>query len=95
MQADEDTKAMVLHKMMKHRLWGGKHTELRNLKKGFDPRIYKEVDRAISTLTKERFIITAIKTKEIHVSLNPRKYNEIIELVEKYFNIKILVPRKP
>ena len=90
MLPEEQYKARILHKLMKRRQWAAKHSEEKELLKGFDPRIFKELNKAKEELIKEGFIIVAIKTKERHISLNPRKYNEIIAIVEKYFDIQYL-----
>ena len=36
--SDEEIKSRILHKMTRQRMWGGKHTSIRNLSKGFNQR---------------------------------------------------------
>jgi len=67
----------ILKKLFKHRFIGGKHTELRNVVKGFPPNLIKEFKEEVKNLIREGFLLSKISTGEIHVSLNPRMLNEI------------------
>ncbi len=62
--------------------WGASHTEGRNLAKGLPKHLVKEAKKAVDNLVKKGFLIKAMKTGELHYSLNPRKQKEIFKLVE-------------
>lgn len=88
----EGFKAHILYKLVNHRYWGGKHTQKRNALKGIDPKYHKEFELALEELLKEGLILSMPKTKELHISLNPRKSKEIFELIEKWFSKDIIEP---
>ncbi|MEK6926057.1 MAG: hypothetical protein AABW50_02145 [Nanoarchaeota archaeon] len=67
----------ILKKLFRHRHIGGRHTEIRNAMKGFPPSLLKDVKEEIKNLIKEGYLLSKMSTGEIHVSLNPRKINEI------------------
>ena len=71
----------ILRKLMamKPHKWGKSHTEEKNLVKGLPKHLRgtKVVDKAIKELYQTGFIIRLKKTGEWHVSLNPRKKQEI------------------
>ena len=67
----------ILTKLFKHRYIGGRHTELRNVFKGFPPNLIKEFKEEARSLIKEGLLIAKTSTGEIHVSLNPRMLDEI------------------
>ncbi len=71
----------ILRKLMamKPHKWGDSHTEERNLIKGLPGHLRgtKIVDKAIKELHQLGFLIRLKKTGEWHVSLNPRRKEEI------------------
>ena len=71
----------ILRKLMamKPAKWGNSHTEEKNLVKGLPSHMrgLKVVDKAIKELFQLEFITRLKKTGEWHVSLNPRKKEEI------------------
>ena len=89
---NEHFKAQILYKLLNHRYWGGRHTQKRNALKGIPPKYFKEFEDALDESIKEGLILMAPKTKEIHISLNPRKSKEIFDIVEKWFNKDVLDP---
>ncbi|MBI2004420.1 hypothetical protein HYS72_03070 [Candidatus Pacearchaeota archaeon] len=70
-------KKAILKKLFRHRYIGGRHTEIRNAMKSFPPILLKEVKEEIKNLIKEGYLLSKTSTGEIHISLNPRKLNEI------------------
>jgi len=64
---------------MKPAKWGNSHTEEDNLVKGLPGHLRgaKVVDKAIQELYQLEFLTKLKKTGEWHVSLNPRKKEEI------------------
>ena len=68
-----------LRKLTNLNIWGGKHTELTNLRKCVPTHLRgtKIVNQAIKELVNLEFINLKISTYETHLSLNPRKKKEI------------------
>jgi hypothetical protein len=64
--------------------WGNSHTEERNLVKGLPGHLRgaKVVEKAIKELYRMDFLLKLKKTGEWHVSLNPRKKEEIYRFLE-------------
>ena len=64
---------------MKPAKWGASHTEERNLVKGLAKHLRgsKITEKAIKELFQLEFLLKSKKTGEWHVSLNPRKKEEI------------------
>ena len=58
-------------------MWFVKHFDIRNAIKGFPPPLLKEVKEEIKNLIKEDYLLSKMSTGEVHISLNPRKLNEI------------------
>ncbi|MBI3622588.1 hypothetical protein HY212_00725 [Candidatus Pacearchaeota archaeon] len=69
----------ILKKLFRHRYIGGRHTEIRNAMKGFPPPLLKEVKEEIKNLIKDGYLLSKMSTGETHISLNPRRINEIRE----------------
>lgn len=71
----------ILRKLMamKPAKWGNSHTEEKNLVKGLPSHLRgtNVADKAIDELLKLEFLIRLKKTGEWHVSLNPRKKEDI------------------
>ncbi len=76
----------ILRKLMsmKPAKWGGSHTEEANLFKGLPSHIRggKTVSKAIKELYQAGFLLKAKKTGEWHVSLNPKKKEEIYRFLK-------------
>ena len=81
----EKIQLKILEKLMKRRMWGGKHTEERNLFKGLEKHIIgsRESKEALKELIQNGFLIKQKKTHEDHYSLNPDKMDEIYAHLEK------------
>jgi len=79
----------VLRKLMsmKPHKWGASHTEEKNLVKSLPKHLRgeKETIKAIEELYQFEFLLRMKKTGEWHVSLNPRKKEEIY----KFLNLQV------
>jgi hypothetical protein len=64
-----------------HHYVGGKHTEARNLAKGFDKRHADAVEKSIKKLILLNLIIVKKSTGQLHISLNPRRIGEIRRII--------------
>ena len=87
--SDEELKAHILYKLTRHNRWGGKHTELVNAQSALPKEARGDAERLARKLADEGLITWLKKTGEIHVSLNPHRKKEIVEIVEKYLGKKI------
>ena len=80
-------KRSVLENLLSPPRWGGRHTELRNIKKGLPSSVtstkegQKLLDKAIKELANDGWLLAKKSTGDVHVSLNPRKKAEIMEFV--------------
>ena len=85
-------KKLVLQKLVRANIWGGKHTPLDFVIKGV-PEHYrnthqgnKAVEKALKELTNDGWIIILVKRtgkgSGEHISLNPRKVSEIKQFIE-------------
>ena len=68
---------------MKPHKWGASHTEEKNLVKGLPSHLRgsKIVEKAIKELHQMDFLIRLKKTGEWHVSLNPKKKEDIYKFL--------------
>ena len=76
----EQAKSFIVKKLFHHGYIGGRHTDIENLKKGLPGHFKGDIKKAVSELIKEGIIIPKQTAYGLHVSLNPRKREEI----EKY-----------
>lgn len=80
---------LIITKLVRMDKWGGAHTELRNLTKGLPQNFTsskkgkKIIQKAIKELIKKEFLIIKPSTRELRVSLNPRKVRKIKQFYEK------------
>lgn len=74
-----------LRKLVNLNIWGGRHTELKNLQKALPDHLRgsKEAKEAIRELIKNEFILIKLSTGEQHISLNSHKQKEIFDFLEK------------
>ena len=96
---DDDIRAAILFKLYNLGKWGGSHTAFENLKKGFKPQELgkkglRRVEDCAEDLIKEGLILSKPTGYGLHVSLNPRKHQEIYRVVQEYVNVKRHIPSK-
>lgn len=82
---DEQIKADILHKLFRKKKWGASHTALQNLHKWCKPEFAERYRNIAELLMKEGFLIPKPTHYGLQVSLNPRKRNEIIQIILKFF----------
>lgn len=85
MTTREQIKAWILNKLKRHRYIGGKHTDIRNIRKGAPPEFYSEIDDATKELIRDGIVVVKITAYGKHVSLNPRLMKEINEFIQKNY----------
>ena len=93
MNETADIKRLILNKLTRARMWGGKHTPLDFVTKGIPEHFrnthkgMKIVERVLKGLTNDEWIILLAKRtgkgSDEHLSLNPRKVSEIRQFLEK------------
>ena len=85
MEFKEAIMKKILRKLMNLNMWGGKHTEIKNLQKSLPAHVRgtKDYKNAVKELLKLEFLNIKPSTGEYHVSLNSRKQREIIEFLER------------
>ena len=73
-----------LRKLVNLNIWGGRHTELRNLFRALPRHLRgsKESKKAIKELIRLGFLLVKKSTFEEHVSLNSHKQKEIYRFLE-------------
>ncbi len=93
MEETDILKKLIIGKLVRANIWGGKHTPLNFLTKGI-PEHYrnthqgeKAVEKVLKDLINAEWIIISAKRtggdSDDHVSLNPRKISEIKQFLEK------------
>jgi hypothetical protein len=90
MLSDEQIKAAILFKLHKRGNWGGSHTALDNLKKGWkDEDLGKIGVRRVEKLARELIRQGLIIPKPTHyglqVSLNPKENEAIVAFMKRFF----------
>jgi len=76
-----DYRQFILEKMLRHGWVGGKHTHEDNIPKGAPPRECKPIKKEIKQLSKEGFFLTHPTPDGRHLSLNPRRSEELKEYI--------------
>jgi len=74
-----------LRKLINLNIWGGRHTEMKNLQKGLPSYAIgtKEYKKAIKELINLGFLTVKPSTGELHVGLNSHRQKEIFEFLER------------
>ncbi len=77
-------KKRIINKLVRWKKWGGAHTE--NIIGGLPSHLKgsKITKKALKELEKDKWIIPAKKTGEVHYSLNPEKTDKILKFYEKH-----------
>ena len=73
-------KKIILRKLFRRRVIGGKHTAIEHLTKGLPKHVVGEAKNAVEDLIKEGMILSKPTGYGLHVSLNPEKIDEISAL---------------
>jgi hypothetical protein len=77
-----DIEKAILEKMYAHHFIGEKHTSADNVPKNFPKHMRGEVKRALKNLTRQGYVIPKITSYGLEVSLNPRKIEEIKQIIK-------------
>ena len=79
MEKEEIVKSL-LRKLLYLGKWGGSHTSIDNLPKGFPKHLRGEIKDIAKELIKKEILISKPTSYGVEVSLNPQKKKEIEEL---------------
>ena len=71
----------VIEKLYRLKYIGGRHTEVKNIHKGMKGISEKEIEQVVKYLVNRGIIQTSIKTKETHISINPKKMKEVHKIL--------------
>jgi len=72
----------IFEKMIRHGYVGGKHTNMENIPKGKPRGEYREIMAEAKDLLKEGYFLSKPKPDGLHISLNPRRLEEIYRELE-------------
>ena len=84
---NKDIQKTILRSLILSKMWGGKHTEIRNLQKGLPSYIFnnkqgkKDYKNSIKELIRKEFLLTKKSTYEIHISLNLKKNQKLCNIL--------------
>ncbi len=78
-----DFKKIILRKLFRRRVIGGKHTAIEHLTKGLPKHVIGEAKNAVNELIKEGLVLSKPTSYGLQVSLNPEKIDEISRIVEE------------
>jgi len=80
---EKELQQAIIEKLYRLRYIGSRHTEIKNIKKGMNGISEKEIEKVVKYLLNKGVIQTSIKTKEIHVSINPKKIKEVHRILRE------------
>lgn len=88
---DDEVKARILLKLYRLGKWGGSHTSIENLSKGFNMRDLgkkgaKRVDDVADELIKSNWLLHKPTGYGTEVSLNPQFSQEIVSFIKQFFS---------
>jgi len=85
MDLKEAIKKRFFRKLVNLNIWGGRHTELKNLMKALPDHLRgsKEAMKAVKEMINDGLLNVKLSTGEKHVSLNSHKQKEIYEFLEE------------
>ena len=78
-----DFKKIILRKLFRRRVIGGKHTAIENLTTGLPKHTVGDAKNVVHELIKEGFILSKSTSYGLQVSLNPEKIDEISKIIEE------------
>jgi hypothetical protein len=76
-----DVAKKILEKLLRHEYVGGRHTAFENVSKGFPKHLVGEVNKTARELVKMNLIMPKMTSYGLQVSLNPRKMEQIEEII--------------
>ena len=78
-----DFKLIILRKLFRNRMIGGKHTAIEHLTKGLPKHAAGDAKKAVKELVREGLLKEKPTSYGLQVSLNPEKIGEIMRIMEE------------
>jgi len=78
-----DFKKIILRKLYRHRIIGGRHTAVEHLTRGLPKHAVGEAKNAINELVKEGLILSKPTSYGLQVSLNPKTIDKVSKIIEE------------
>jgi hypothetical protein len=78
-----DLRVVILRKLFRHRIIGGKHSDIENLSKGIPAHLRGQAKEVARMMIKESLLLAKSTFYGVDVSLNPERIDEVIYLLEK------------
>ena len=78
-----DLKRVILRKLFRRRIIGGKHTAFEHVTSGIPNHLAGDAKHAADELIKEGLILTKPTSYGLQISLNPERIDEIMKMVEE------------
>jgi len=78
-------RATILKKLFLSRRIGGKHLPFRFVIQGLPNRFHNLSKKLAKKMVSEGLLLSKISTGEEHISINPSRTKEVIEIVERVF----------
>ena len=82
---DELVRATILKKLFLARRFGGKHLPFRFVIQGLPNRFHNLAKKLAKKMVSEGLLLSKISRGEEHISINPERTKEVIEIVEMVF----------
>lgn len=76
-------RAIILRKLFRRRVIGGKHTAFENIMSGIPGHLTGDAKKAAEEMIKEGLINSKPTSYGLQISLNPEKIDEIMQIIEK------------
>jgi len=76
-----DDEKIILRKLFRRRIIGGKHTAIENMTKSLPKHKIGDAKKAVDNLIKKNLILTKPTSYGLQVSLNPEKIEEIYRIL--------------
>jgi len=82
---NELVKATILKKLFLGRVFGDKHTPFKFIIQGLPNRFHNLAKKIAKKMVSKGLLLSKISTGEEHISINPERTKEVIEIVERVF----------
>jgi len=77
-----DIRQIMLRKLYRRRIIGGKHTAFEHITAGMPTHLHGSAKKIAAELIKQGFILAKPTSYGLQISLNPERIEEIIECLE-------------
>lgn len=77
--------ASIFRKLFWMKKIGASHTSFDNLPKGFPRNMWKDIKKIGKELIRKNYLLTGKHSYGMGISLNPKRLNEIVEIIEKIY----------